>query len=225
MKKIVFMIFVVLMVILIYVANVDRKVYYLALGDSSKYIIDSKGNKVKGYSFYVQEYLKEKKVLEKYVHEFALENERIPDLMNAINDNHSYKKITLKNSLIKADLVTLSVSIEDVFAKLSDQNINYAGVYDYVDELILDLEKLFGLIREYCKENILFIGTYNPYNNDSNAADVIYYINEKYKSACKKYDIKFVDISFVSSEVLNNDRYNLIGQKVIKISDKVLFSA
>lgn len=235
MKKVLLFVLIVLSVLIIYSTNRDKKTYYLALGNSGKYVFDCNSNKVKGYSFYVQWHLKEKKLLEKFVYGFAKEDIRLPELINSINDNAIYEGVSLKNALIKADLVTLNINIDDIFLKLNEENIIYGNVYDYVDELTIDLEKLFGLIRKYCKEEILFIGAYNPYSykKDDNIEDIIYYINEKYKSACKKYDINFVDISGVDTTYLANnkcfnlnaDSYKLIGKEVIKISNKVLFNA
>ena len=93
MKKILFVLFVFLFVFIIYLANIDKKVYYLALGDSS----DSEDN----YSFYVEDYLNEKDVLEKSVYDYCNSDDRITDIYNRIISNEKSKDGTIKNSLIK----------------------------------------------------------------------------------------------------------------------------
>ncbi len=233
MKKILVSGIVLLSVFIIYLANMDREVYYLALGDSAKIIADENENKAYGYSFYVQKHLKTKGVLEKYVYEYSKSDKRITDLINDIKSNDKIKSITLKNALIKADLVTLSIRADDVFAKLKDNETFYNEIYDYIDDLTSDLEKLFKLMREYCKEDIVFIGYYNPYKsmNNSDIDDVVDYLNKRYKEICKEYDVEFVDISGMDvSRNMQNDDIRLnssgckyIGDKVIEVSDKILF--
>ena len=233
MKKIIICFIVFLSVFVIYLANMDKKVYYLALGDSNKKTIDCFNNEVKGYSYYVKEFLDNKGVLEKYVYGYSKKDKRITEIINDIDSNKKYKKFTLKNALVKADLVTLSINVDDVFLKLSSEDINYNDFYNYIDDLSTDFEKLIKLIREYCKEDIIFIGYYNPFNykNDSDIQDVIDYINRKYKDVCDEYDVSFLDISDFDNNYLSNNSYYLnkdgykeIGIRVSKLSQKIIFN-
>ncbi len=233
MKKILIVGLVLLSIFIIYLANMDKEVYYLALGDSSKVSFDSYGKKVNGYSYYVQKHLKNKGVLEKYVYEYSKSDMRITDLIRDIKVNKKFKDITIKNALIKADLVTLSVNAEDVFSMLKGDDIIYSDIYDYIDDLTLDLEKLFKLMREYCKEDIIFVGYYNPYKyiKNSDIEDIIDYMNKRYKEISLENNIKYVDISDISEVYLPNNEsiylngagYRFIGNKVISASDKILF--
>lgn len=198
MKKILFVLFVFLFVFIIYLANMDKKVYYLALGDS----YDSEDN----YSFYVKDYLNEKDVLEKSVYDFCNSDDRITDIYNRIISNEKSKDGTLKNSLIKADLITLKINIDDVYEKISDSSFTY--VYDYIDDLTKDFDKLFNLIRKYSKEDIMFIG-YNYKNDDKDEKKIIAYLNKRYKEVCDKYDIIFVsDTSLINEKI---DKYLFEG--------------
>ena len=192
MKKILLIGLVILSVFIIYLSTMDRKVYYLSLGD----------NKL-NYTSYIKNYLKEKEVLEKHIYQYSDNNDRITDIIRYIKSNKKYKKNTLKNSLIKADLVTLSINIDDVNTKLKDDSIIYEDLYNYIDELTLDFEKLIKLMREYCKEDILFIGYYNPYNKDKK--EVINYLNKKYKEVCDEYNVRFINMSN------NNNIKNIIN--------------
>ncbi len=185
MKKILFIGGVLLTVFVIYLCNMDKKVYYVVLGED-----------VDRYSSFVKNYLKDRDVLERYLDDFSSSSVRISDIINDINDN---KKLddgtTFKNALIKADLVTLSINVDDVYSREDD-------VYDYIDELALCLDDLLKLMREYCKEDIVFVG----YSGDK----VINYLNKKFKEVCLNYGVSYVDGT------------KMIGNKVVqKVSDKL----
>ena len=228
MKKLLVFFFILLSVIIIYLANKDTKVYYLALGDSDKEFLDCFGKRVNGYSYYVKNYLKKNDVLEKYVYGYSKRNARIADIINNIKNNAKLDKITLKNALVKADLVTLKINVDDIFLKLNSDSVYYNDIYNYIDELTFDLEKLLKIIREYCKEEIIFIGYYNPFTNknDSNIQDVIDYINKKYKEVCNQYNVKYLDISdfdenFISNcYSLNIDGDKEIGRRIFILTKK-----
>ena len=195
----------------------------MALGDSLErvYVGDEE---VYGYSYYVKKYLMDDDLLERYSDDYAKVDTRITDIINDINNN---KKVTtgdgsfsLKNALIKADLITLNISSSDVFNKLNKKDVIYNEVYDYIDDLAYDLDNLFKLMREYCKEDILMIGPYNPFS-DINSLDVYEYFNKKYRDVCEKYDVIYVDLSDVNE--LNGESYELIGNRVIGKMRKNLF--
>ena len=198
MKKILFVLFVFLFVFIIYLANMDKKVYYLALGDSS----DSEDN----YSFFIKSYLNKKNVLEKAVYDYSDSNDRITDIYNRIISNEKSKDGTLKNSLIKADLVTLKIKIDDVYEKINDSSFIY--VYDYIDDLTKDFDKLINLIRKYSKEDIMFIG-YNYKNDNKDERKIVAYLNKRYKEVCDKYGVIFVsDTSLITEKI---DKYLFEG--------------
>ena len=226
MKKILIVGLVLLSIFVIYLCNMDKKVYYVALGDSlEKFYVGDR--EVYGYSHYIKDYLKTKGLLERYADDFAKVDTRSTDLINDINNN---KKVTtakgsfsLKNALIKADLVTLNINAEDVYTKLSDPNIIYNEVYDYIDNLAYDLDNLFKIMREYCKEDIVLIGPYNPFkeNDDENIQDLLNYLNTKYKNVCDEYNVIYVNISNIN--VISKENLQIVGNKVIKRMNKNLF--
>lgn len=226
MKKILIIGLVLLSIFLIYLANMDKKVYFVALGDSLEKVYVN-GEEVYGYSHYIKKYLKEKDLLERYSDDFSKVDTRSTDIISDINAN---KKVTtprgtfsLKNALIKADLVTVNINYDDIYNKLSDPNIIYNEIYDYIDDLTYDLDNLFKLMREYCKEDIVFIGFYNPFieSDNEDVMDVLDYLSKKYKDECAEYDIIYVDISDINE--INKDSLEKIGNKVIKSMSKNLF--
>lgn len=224
MKKILIIGLVLLSIFLIYLANMDKEVYYVALGDSLERVYVN-GEEVYGYSYYVKNYLKKDSLLERYVDDFAKVDTRITDIVTDINNN---KKITtnkgsfsLKNALIKADLITINISSSDVYNKLNGDNVIYNEVYDYIDDLAFDLDNLFKLMREYCKEDIVMVGPYNPFSDSENKLDVYEYFNKKYKDVCTEYDVIYVDLSDIKE--INGVTYELIGNNVIDKMNKNLF--
>ena len=243
MKKILLLGLIFLLVFLIYLCNMDKKVYYLALGDSLASGEDAYGKKINGYTSIVKNYLKEKGLLELYVDEFAQSGYRTTDLINDIEDNKKIikekKDITIKNALIKADLVTLSIGANDILNKINIENgVPYEKIYDYIDDLAIDLEKLLKLMREYCKEDIVLIGYYNPYPylNSSKVEDVFEYLNKKYKEVCLRYKIYYIEIDDMfkeNPEFLPNDNdihpskeaYKAIGNEVIGVINKTLLKS
>lgn len=207
MKKILISCLIILAVFLIYLCNMDKKVYYLALGDSLANGEGAYGKKIKGYSDYVSDYLKNKNLLETYVDDFAKSGYRTTDLTNSITENTKVRKdkkvVTLQNALIKADLVTVSIGANDILNKLNtEMPIDYSSLYNYIDDLGDDLEQLLSIMREYCKEDIVLVGYYNPYPylNNKNTEDVFNYLNTKYKKISEEYDVVYVEISNLFKE-------------------------
>ena len=213
MKRFLICFLIVLLVFFIYSCNRDKKIYYLALGD--KDLIGSYSDNVSGF-------LKDKGLLEKYINDFVSINYFTTDLINDIKSNKTLvinnKDISIQNALIKADLLTLSLSISDIFNKLDLINPDYNSIYDYIDQKALNFNRCLKLLRQYCKEEIVFIGYYNSYGYNTKENDIFVYLNDKFKGVCKKYKVRFVDIDFlfVENENLFTNRYpSKQGYKVI----------
>lgn len=179
-----------LIVFFIYLSSIDNKVYFLALGDYQ--LIDNDN-----YSLLTKEELVKNNKLEIYVDNFNVENARITDLINYINNNRKVKidnkEKTIKNALIKADFVLLSVGSNDLFYKLDNKPVLNEMLYDNVDEIINDYEMLLQIVKEYCKEDIFVTGFYNPYGSDYD--ELIHYANDKLKNILADLDITYVEIN------------------------------
>ena len=191
MKKILVLIVICLSVFIIYLTTIDKRIYYLALGDNNV------------YPSVVKNSFKDK--LEVFVENYT---DRTIDLINEIEDNKSImvngKEKTLKNALIKADVITISLN-NDLLYKLKIDNEN---IYEYIDELFVDIENLFILLKEYCKEDI-FITNYNI-NYDKKIID---YANSRLKILCEEYGINYVDIK----GDVNTSIINAINKKVFEL--------
>ena len=210
MKRII-LILIVAIIFIIYLITADRKVYYLTLGDELSISSDDKGNK--GYSYNLNEYLNNKNKLEIFINDFSKINNRITDVINEINGNikinHNGKNISIKNALIKTDLLTLSIGMNDIISRINIKNINvsdnYDFLYDDIDEIVADLDNMMNLIRKYCKENIYFTGLYYPFRNqDQELLNIFLYANNKFRNISEKYNIKYIDIY---NQFLENDNY------------------
>lgn len=200
MKKFFITGIVVISILIIYLITVDRKVYYVALGDD---ITTLELENEKGYSNYIRDYLEYYDKLEIYINQFSKNSYRITDIISAINNNKKeiigIKQKSLKNALIKADLLTVSVGMNDLTSKINNQNIdiidNYQNLYNNVDQITSDLEKLLNLIRQYCKEDIFLVGIYYPYAKESQELNRVFsYMNTNFKNVANQYKIRYIDI-------------------------------
>lgn len=218
LKRIFVIALLLLSVFLIYLSTMDQKVYYLALGDSVAF-----GDKKGSYPNFISQFLKEKNLLEEFRYEFIEDDLRITDLIRNIEDNKKimvdHKEKTLKNALIKADLVTISIGNEELFYKMKTERQD--TLYHYIDEMMNDMEKLLQLVREYCKEDVFVLGYVNPYTNQMNP--YVKYANQKLETLTKKYEVLYVSLDSLANEKNAFDELGIssVGQK--KISE-MLFS-
>ncbi len=217
MKKILIGFIVVLSVFLIYLGFRDDNVYYLAMGDYIANGINPMGIKDYGYTDYIKDNLK----ADTYVN-IAKDNNRIIDLINAINDNVDVavnrKRKTLQNALIKADLVTISIGMNDIINTLSfDYNSN--DLYNRLEQVMNDYEELFKVLRKYCKEKIYLTGLYNTTGSEE-LNNFFTFADNKIKALADKYKIKYVSISdlhdYLESKFYPNKQgYEMIANKII----------
>ena len=196
-KKILVLVLIILVVFFIYLTTLDKKVYYLSIGD---YVTTGIDNDFV-WNEQIVTYLEDKNKFEVYVNNFFLLILRTTDLYYMIEENEKVsinnKEKTIKNALIKADLLTLSIGMNDFIYKMSiDENNNLNDLYNYVDEVMLDLDKLLSIIRTYCKEDIIITNYYVPVNliNENNIK-MIEYANKSLMEIVKQYNINYIDIS------------------------------
>lgn len=236
-----------LIMVIIFILFRDKEIYYISLGDSLAIGRTPYNTIDLGYSDYVSEYLKDKEILEFYTKDFSRSDNRSIDIINDIKNNKEItvnnKKLSIKNALVKADLITLSVGTNDLFYKLNYLNsINNpdSDIYDYIDESLYDIEKLLYELRKNCKEQIIVIGFYNPFINYSdslsiNVEPLIVYANSKLEDIVLKYDMTYVDIHniFAShkdylepiySMYPNQKGYKAISKAIIKAIDNKMLA-
>lgn len=215
MKKLLILGIIVLSIFIIYKTMIDKKIYYASLGDEISLGMTNTGYYKKGYPLYIKEYLERKNKLETFIDEYEKQGYRITDLINDINNNKELEETnkTIQNILIKADLITISIGTNDIMSKLNTKD--YKKLYNNIEEIINDLDTLLKLIREYCKENIVLIGI-NIKTEDKKKAELIKYMNEKFKEVADKYKIKYIDISKIESNYPTEEEYVEISNEIME---------
>lgn len=200
-KSIIVLILVAFIIFMIYVKLRDKSVYYVNIQD----IYDSIE-----YSYSIRDEIEQKEKLEKFV-EFRYEDLRITDLIQMIRENDyiyvENKKQTIQNALIKADLITLFVGMNEVSYGLSKKHKE--DIYNYMDTLLLDIETLLEEIKKYSKEEVFFIGYYYELEKDK---EYIAYLNEKLEKLCTKEGVTYVP----------NDVYLKKGKNIANIQKSIL---
>ncbi len=226
-------------VFVIYLSHIDKKVYYVALGDYQALGLTNEGEITYGYTDYLKDTLKQENKLETYIIGYAQDNARITDLINDIEQNKKIqiknKTQTLKNALIKADLVTLSIGMNDLFYKIGVnpdlQSLNYSEIYYHIDEMMEDMENLFELLREYCKEDIIMTNFYNPIDiQNEQLNEVLNYANKRLDELADIYQISIVDINKIfierSDQVQSiyptKDEYQTMSERICDMMYKTL---
>lgn len=206
MKKIFLIGVTILLVFLIYLSTIDKKVYFLTL--------TSDGNNL--YNDKLKKYLEEKDLLERYVTSFNKEDMRITDFIKMIEDNQTvvlnHKEQSIKNALIKADIVVLETGKVDLFSKLAYEK-NEEVLYEYVDGLMQDMDQYLSLIRMYCKEDVYLLQIYNPKHQFN--TNVIDYTNEQMKNLCQKYKINYIDYDITDTMIYDTLELNEKGHEEI----------
>ncbi len=204
MKKILCLLTICLLVYTIYYFNHNDKITYISIGDSLSVGIDSNGNTNYGYSNYLANYLKDKDLLKEYNNYFSTSGTRVIDLKNKLETNWTItkdgKNLSLKKCLRDANLVTLSVGMDDILTSLtlstvSVENLSNKEITTIVDKTIDELDSLFKELRKYAKDDIIFIGFYNPLEEETLTTERLYtYLITKTKELSKSYDIEYLDI-------------------------------
>lgn len=217
MKKIILILILFLSTWFIYNNSIDEKVNYLVLGNDLSIGEDN-------YSLYVKDYLDNKNILGNYNTSFVDLDLRITDLINKIKYNESFKinnKTVGINMLLKnADVITISIGMNELYYKLS---INNENVYTYIKDMINDLDILFNLVNRYNHKRVFVINYYNINNYNK---DIFNYLNYYLEMLCDKEDFEYVDVSeFLDNNIINyenssNFYLNKYGNK--KISEFII---
>ena len=222
MKKILTLIIDLLAVFLIYLGFKDKDIYYFSMGDSLANGVNCYNAKDHGYADYIKDSLNTKKYVS-----FTNNNKRSIDFIKDIEDNVKINDKNIQNILIKADFITLSVGMNDLFSNITFNNdFSVNDLYTKFEEVVVDLEKLFKLLRTYSKEDIIYIGIYNCLK-ESELEEFFIYVNEQLKKLCDNYKITYLDIytdfndetyfDNPNSYFPNKNGYKFISNKIIDI--------
>jgi len=220
MKKIFLILAIVFFICIIYNFTKDDKIYYLNVGDGIA-IGKINSNETYGYDKYIVKYLKKSNSFERYSNNYTNVNYRTTDLIMLIKNNATNKDITILNNLIKADITTISIGMNDLLPYLNNNNLL---LEEKIYEIVADFEKLFSILRKNSKEKIFLIGIYNP-NLSLKYKESLNQLNNLLKTKTGEYEIEYIDIfeEMEKNENLNSNSiyptqngYEMIANKVIE---------
>jgi len=208
MKKILILIFVVLIIFLIYTNTKDKKIFYLVLGDELSLGMTDENYYKKSYTEYINEYLQNQNNLQLYIDNYATNGYRITDIINDIKNNKEIKinnkPLTINNALVKSDLLIISIGTNDITSKINNiKNINkidYENFKNNIIEITKDYELLLQEIKKYCKEKVIIVGI-NIETENEKMNELLKTANNKFKEITKKYNTTYIDL------------YNLLDNK------------
>lgn len=191
---------------LIYTVNADKKVRYVALGDSVAKGQNPYGEIGYGYTDYIANYLKKNDLLKSFTKDYAISGYRTRDV---INDIQTGKTVTIdgvetdiKKSLRESNLVTISIGANDFLEQLNIQvkNLNLPSTDNIklvIDEVMEKVDKTLAEVRKYAKGKVIIVGYYNPLPRilpNEIMDEVFQYAREKYEGIAKKYKAHYIDV-------------------------------
>ena len=230
MKKIISILILFLSCYFIYNLTIDNELYYLSIGDGIAKGITNEGNvSVYNYADSIKDYLTSKNKLKGFNNSFVDKDYRITDLLRIIK----YKEETVVNNdhisinelLKKADIVTISLGMNEFYYKILVDNNN---IYSYIDGMLNDMELLLKEVDRYNHKKVIVLGYYNTTNNNK---DIFNYVNYKLKNIVNKRGFEFIDLDKIINNnanyftnntnfYLNNWGYQKISQIIVEKINK-----
>ena len=225
MKKIIILLLCLLSVFLIFVFSSSPKLNYLAIGDTLTRGINSYDVIGYGYNDYVKNYLKRNDLLRSFNTDYynnsiiGFENDIINNKTIIINDQEYY----LKKLLRESDLLIISLGMDEL-AYYFNEDVSY--VHQEFDKMLVNLEDFIKVVSEYEKNDIVFIGYYNPTKNyTSDIDELFYYIEDSLIKMLKKYNVDYISIyeDVKRGNYLdNNENYHLNTKGYLMIANKII---
>lgn len=216
-----------LITLLIYKFEKSDDLYYVAIGDTVAYGTNPYQNDSFGYPYYIKEQISDKQLLKKYNNDYVYPSLRTTELLQLLKYDHSRKNI--KQQIVKADIITLSIGLEDVMYKLSINDELTDEIRKYINEVFLDIEECIKIIRKYNHKDIYVVGLYNPFINKNNYDLIFDEIDNYFRILSQNYNLIYIEVDHIlggDSDYIPNPKdihLNYKGQKIIAdlIIDKI----
>lgn len=219
MKKVFLILTLFLSCYFIYTKTEGNKKNYLVIGDSLSKGINEYGVASYGYSDFIKDYLENKKILKNYNKTYTDVNYKVSDIVKILEYNESKNNISLNRLIKEADIITISLGIDEIYYKINKNNQN---IYTYIDNMISDYNKILDYISKFHHDKVYILGYYNTTKNN---IDIFNYANYKLEVLTKKYNYTYIDLAKILdnnptyiSQINNNYMPNIRGyQKISQI--------
>lgn len=186
MKKIILILFLFLSCYLIYNLTEEKKVSCLVIGDN---IADNY-------------YIKNNELITEYNNIYINKDYHILDLIDIIKYNKeakiNNKSISIHRLMKNADILILSIGMNDIYYKLNDDTKN---IYTYINDMVNNMDILLDEINAYNYKKVIVLGYYNITNKNN---DIFTYINYKMKKTVNKYNYEYLELNNI---LKNNPNY------------------
>ena len=216
MKKVFLILTLFLSCYFIYTKTEGNKKNYLVIGDSLSKGINEYGVVSYGYSDFIKDYLEDKKILKNYNKTYTDVNYKVSDIVKILEYNESKNNISLNRLIKEADIITISLGIDEIYYKINKNNQN---IYTYIDNMISDYNKILNYISKFHHDKVYILGYYNTTKNN---IDIFNYANYKLEVLTKKYNYTYIDLAKILdnnptyiSQISNNYMPNIRGYEKI----------
>lgn len=216
MKKVFLILTLFLSCYFIYTKTEGDKKNYLVIGDSLSKGINEYGVASYGYSDFIKDYLENKKILKNYNKTYTDVNYKVSDIVKILEYNESKNNISLNRLIKEANIITISLGIDEIYYKINKNNQN---IYTYIDNMIRDYNKILNCISKFHHDKVYILGFYNTTKNN---IDIFNYANYKLEVLTKKYNYTYIDLAKILdnnptyiSQISNNYMPNIRGYEKI----------
>lgn len=216
MKKVFLILTLFLSCYFIYTKTEGDKKNYLVIGDSLSKGINEYGVVSYGYSDFIKDYLEDKKILKNYNKTYTDVNYKVSDIVKILEYNESKNNISLNRLIKEADIITISLGIDEIYYKINKNNQN---IYTYIDNMISNYNKILNYISKFHHDKVYILGYYNTTKNN---IDIFNYANYKLEVLTKKYNYTYIDLAKILdnnptyiSQISNNYMPNIRGYEKI----------
>ena len=183
MKKLLFLVIIVILVYLIYSLSL-KKTNFLLINDS-----------VNNLSNYIN--VSNNKLIN-------IKNNTINSLYQSIINNDTINDSYYKKILRETDIIIINIGMEEISNVFLKYDINHN--YIYFNNLISSISNLISEIRKYNYSKIIFIGYYNPFNYYDSKIDSLFYDLElKINNLLKEKDIIYIPMY----EIIKTNNYKI----------------
>lgn len=220
--KMIFLYILIITSVIIIPKIINNKINYLSIGDSYAKGINSYGIEEYSYSDYLKDMLNNKRKLNDYTN-YSYDEITINDLINEINkiqnNDTKLQKMLLKRLIQDADIITLSIGLNDIKYYLSlEDNMNNKKINKILEKVENNYNGLIKEIRKYYSKEIYVIEYPIIMTNDYYSLVLTKKFNQFLRSNKEVKSISINDIENDKNTYFDNNNsshYNRKGYKVI----------